>query len=197
MPHLRVPYQLIQPDNMIISTLGLPGSGKTTASKIIAERLGLKYIGAGDVARTLAMRDEETRIELDNGRIAPPVKMREAMLAAIEPNSILDGYPRYMEQLADLYYQVSQFHHLERQTLINIVFLCDPTHARDRLLVRGRGDDQEKQIYQRIENYRTGTLPVVNYLGVNYTDTTVFVPEQRCAHDAAKVALDYIQDNWF
>lgn len=177
---------------MIITTLGRPGSGKTTASKRLARLLELNYVGAGDVARELAETDDETRLELAAGRIAPPGKMRAAMLDKIKPYTILDGYPRYMEQLADLYYQARP----SSTSLINIVFLCGPNEAASRLWKRGRSDDTTTQIHQRLENYRLQTLPVVNYLITNHTDSTVTVPQQNTALDSANVAYNYIKDNW-
>jgi len=39
---------------MIITISGMPGSGKSTVAKIIAEKTELEYMNAGDVFRTLA-----------------------------------------------------------------------------------------------------------------------------------------------
>lgn len=177
---------------MIISTLGLPGSGKTTASKYIANRLGMAYVCAGDISRALAETDPDVAHELAHGRITPRAKMREAMLDSLRPQTVLDGYPRYWEQLADLYYAARP--HMD--CLISVVFLCDPANAIERLRKRGRDDDSDNNIFQRIENYRQQTLPVVNYLATNKMDHTIFVPEQTCAHDAAEFAIKFIKDNW-
>jgi adenylate kinase family enzyme len=177
---------------MIIATLGLPGSGKTSASKILAKALAFRYVGAGDIARKLAETDEETKQELDQGKIAPPGKMREAMIHEFQPNTILDGYPRYWEQLADLYYYTRQ----RKPMLIYVAFQCRPEEAFRRLTNRNRSDDTMSQINQRVANYRNLTLPVLSYLMMNHEDSVVTIPQQHSARDAAEMAYDYIQDQW-
>lgn len=41
---------------MIITLGGLPGSGKTTVARILADRLKMEYINAGDIFRNLAAK---------------------------------------------------------------------------------------------------------------------------------------------
>ncbi len=41
---------------MIITLGGLPGSGKTTVARILADRLKMEYINAGDIFRNLASK---------------------------------------------------------------------------------------------------------------------------------------------
>ena len=40
----------------IVTIGGLPGSGKTTVAKILAEKLRLEYVNAGDIFRNLAAK---------------------------------------------------------------------------------------------------------------------------------------------
>jgi len=41
---------------MLITISGLPGSGKSTVSRILAERMKLSYMNAGDIFRSLAQK---------------------------------------------------------------------------------------------------------------------------------------------
>jgi adenylate kinase family enzyme len=177
---------------MIISTLGLPGSGKTSASTYLAELLAYNYVGAGDVARKLAETDEETAFELSMGRIAPPTKMREAMIEKFQPATVLDGYPRYWEQLADLYY----FTRRRAMPLIFVAFQCELAEAVRRLEKRARADDTRYQIGVRVDTYRNQTLPVLSYLMQNHGDNVVNIPQQAGPRDAAIMAYNYINDQW-
>lgn len=182
---------------MLIGTLGRPGSGKTTAGKIIAARLGLDYVGAGDVARKLAETDEETAAELAAGRIAPPAKMRLAMEAEIRDETLLDGFPRYLEQLADIY-RIATHGGFgpPREPILFVWFDCSPEQAMSRLLKRDRSDDRPEQIIQRLSNFRIKTAPVLEYLMDRVPEQVVFVPESFSAAEAATIALNYISDQY-
>jgi adenylate kinase family enzyme len=182
---------------MIIGTIGRPGSGKTTAGKIIASRLGLAYVGAGDVARKLAETDDETAAELAAGRIAPPRKMKEAMEKEIRDEVLLDGFPRYMEQLTDIY-RIANDHRLgmPKEPILFVWFDVSPEQAMSRLLKRARTDDQKEQIIQRLSNFRIQTRPVIEYLLDRVPDQVVFVPEVFSPAEAATVALNYIKDQF-
>jgi cytidylate kinase len=50
---------------MIITIAGMPGSGKTTAAKLVAKELGYKFISTGDLRGKLAMKHGMTIDELN------------------------------------------------------------------------------------------------------------------------------------
>ena len=50
---------------MIITLSGEPGSGKSTAAKLIAEKLGLKHYSMGDLRREMAMKAGMTLAEFN------------------------------------------------------------------------------------------------------------------------------------
>lgn len=88
-----------------IHVVGPPGSGKTTISKALSARLSLPIIHSGDVAREMAQRDSSVRMALSSGRMAPPSKMDFHFLRSVKSlriRHIIDGYPRYLQQLMDL-----------------------------------------------------------------------------------------------
>lgn len=171
---------------MLIFTLGPPGSGKTTASKLLAEQLTLQYVGAGDVARKLAETDEETRDLLARGQMAARGKMNLAMSEVIRrPGKVVDGYPRYMEQLADLYRVVSV-------RPIFIAFGASNHVLINRLEGRGRSDDTFANINNRLSNYFAETEPVIDYLAHRGERVLTLNTEHRSPDSCARAAATFI-----
>jgi len=181
---------------MLISTIGLPGSGKTTIGKLVAAKFGMDFVQSGDVARKLAETNDAVAKELANGRLAPRDAMNKAMEDHIRDNTVLDGYPRYMAQLADLY-RVSRNKGL-LQVQNPIIFLwvhADPEDVWLRLSARNRADDTPMAIAQRIDTFQTETRPVLEYL-FSREENVVFVAEGISVSERARNAINYIQDQW-
>jgi len=92
---------------MNIILLGLPGSGKSTHGKKIAEKYGLYYLESGEIFRKKAKKDTETGRELkkylNQGKLVPDATVKEVMAQEIEENIqtkgfVFDGFPRTSEQ---------------------------------------------------------------------------------------------------
>lgn len=144
----------------IVAIMGMPGSGKSTLGKRLVQKFDADLISAGDLARRLAEKDEETRIALEKGEMAPKEKMnremRDILAAAILSGKslILEGYPRYREQLADL------LNLGEDENLAFIWIGCNDEVAYKRLNARGRDDDTREAINRRILNFWSETYPI-------------------------------------
>ncbi len=90
-----------------IILLGMPGAGKGTQAKLIAEHYGIPHISTGDIlrenvarrtdlgmkARAVMERGELVSDELVNAMVGARLKQRDA-----ERGFILDGYPRTVAQ---------------------------------------------------------------------------------------------------
>lgn len=173
---------------MIVFTLGMPGSGKTSVAKLVAERIPLDYVGAGDVARKLAERDEETKLALSLGCVAPPAKMRAAMMMRIDHDTIVDGYPRYLEQLVDAAFAMHR-RKIDMRDVFYVYHACEEEVAIRRLLDRRRSDDEIAQIGERVKTFRDRTMPVVQYAIENFPDQMICIPKGYDVRDSASLVV--------
>jgi adenylate kinase family enzyme len=172
--------------NLILFT-GRPGSGKTTQAQILAKRRNFRHLSAGDIARNLAQTDTETREALDAGQLAPREKMNDAMYAILKKHNkvggtlILDGYPRYFYQLADLL-------HAQKTEPAFVVLDCRSRIATERLVLRARNDDGLEQITERQRTFETETEPVIDWLFRRHPAELVqFI---NAEHDVTRVTSD-------
>lgn len=135
--------------------LGAQGSGKSTQGKLLAKFLELPYISTGDIFRGLG---GEIKQFLDKGKLVDnqtTSKIVEEKLKGEEYKNgfIFDGYPRTMEQIK-----------LFNPGFDKVIYLdLSDTEATKRLLKRGREDDTEDVITERLRNYHLQTDPILNY----------------------------------
>lgn len=143
----------------LVTVIGPPGAGKTTVGKAVGAIYNLTHLSGGDVARQLAVSDDETRERLEVGKLAPRQKMNDAMLSYLNSGGdlILDGFPRYFEQLLDV--QLFRPEHT-----LHIVLNVDADTAYDRLTNRSRSDDRPAQIAHRIQTFNYETMPMIMWL---------------------------------
>src|SRR5260221_12908335 len=85
---------------MRIGLLGAPGSGKGTQGRVLAERLGVPYIGSGDLLRARAAAEPGGQLAavLDRGDLvgddAALAAVSDALAAAeAAGGDVLDGFP--------------------------------------------------------------------------------------------------------
>lgn len=82
---------------MIITISGLPGAGKTTAAKILSQRLGYKYYSMGDLRGKMAIEQGLTIDELNekaksDSSSHTTVDEYQRKLGERENNFIIDGW---------------------------------------------------------------------------------------------------------
>lgn len=81
---------------MIITVSGLAGSGTTTASKILSEKMGISYISAGDIFRQMAAEKNMDILEFskfaeENEGIDIEIDKRQSQIAKESDNLIIEG----------------------------------------------------------------------------------------------------------
>ncbi|MDD5527857.1 MAG: nucleoside monophosphate kinase [Patescibacteria group bacterium] len=125
----------------VIIFMGPPGSGKGTQTDMLAERLKIPAISAGELLR-LEMKNktkigEAIRKGMDRGTLAPDKMVREIMEKRLKKSDtkngfILDGFPRHYKQTRDLEEILSEFHESEKNVSVFYIYIS-PAEARRRL----------------------------------------------------------------
>ena len=156
---------------MRLVLLGPPGAGKGTQAALLSEKLGIPHISTGDLFRANISQatdlGREAKQYMDAGNLVP-AELTNRMVAAriTEPDAaegfLLDGYPRSVEQ-ADALKQMLA----DAGTALDGVleFRVDEDTVVERMLARGREDDTEDVIRNRMAVYRSETEPLLEYYG--------------------------------
>lgn len=152
--------------------LGPPNSGKGTQAKILAEALDIPAISTGEMLRaavsagsSLGQRVEGVmaRGELvSDDLMADVVRDRLGQEDAAE-GFLLDGYPRTASQAATLEEILGSAY----TELDDVVLIDAPENVLvARALGRGREDDREEIVRERLRVYRQKTAPLVDFYDV-------------------------------
>jgi adenylate kinase len=134
--------------------IGAPGSGKTTDAELIAaNHEDITHYSTGDMFRAEVASRSELGITLDKfmsaGNLVPIEVAIKTIVNAIKkaptPIIIIDGYPRSDEQMEALdSYLLSE----DEVKLINVIeVVVSEEVARDRVLGRGRGADDNNEVF--------------------------------------------------
>jgi adenylate kinase len=157
--------------------VGPPGAGKGTQAERMAERLDVPHISTGDLFRANLKQETELGLEakryMDAGDLVPDevtVGMVRDRLgdADTENGFILDGFPRNTAQAGSLG-EILKDKGLELDAVVQ--FEVDDEVVVQRLLGRGRSDDNEDTIRNRQQVYRDETAPLL----AHYADRLVTV----------------------
>ncbi len=149
--------------------LGPPGAGKGTQAKMLSEDCAVPHISTGDILRAAVAEGSELGKKANDYMSAGELVPDELILGLIRerlshPDAqtgwILDGFPRNVPQaefLSKLLEQIEQ----PVDFVINLDVADEMIVAR--LLNRGREDDQEAVIRNRLEVYRQQTEPLIEF----------------------------------
>jgi adenylate kinase len=147
--------------------LGPPGAGKGTQAQRLAASRQLLHLSTGDLLRA------EVQAGTDLGREAEAVMARgelvsdDLVLAIVRSRLeghgggwLLDGFPRNLPQAEALDALLAELdQRIERVVLME---LADAVLVQ-RLLDRGRADDNEEVIRHRLAVYREQTAPLIEH----------------------------------
>jgi adenylate kinase len=152
-----------------IVLLGPPGAGKGTQASQLASQLGVPAISTGDMLREAVSSGTELgrRVQgimasgalVDDATMAEVVRERLAQSDA-RPGFLLDGYPRTLPQAETL----ERILEAGRQELDAVLLVEVPEEELvRRAALRGRGDDREEVVRERLRVYREKTEPLIGY----------------------------------
>ncbi len=154
---------------MRVVLLGPPGAGKGTQAQKLAEKLGIPQISTGELFRDNIENGTKLGLEakryLDAGDLVPSDLTNQLVDDRLDdPDTvngfILDGYPRSLEQAKALHEMLER-----RGTDIDAVveFRVSQDELLQRLKARGRADDTDDVIINRMKVYRDETAPLLEY----------------------------------
>ena len=156
---------------MRLVLLGPPGAGKGSQAAILTEKLGVPHISTGDLFRANIGEGtplgKEAKEYIDAGKLVPTdvtARMVEDRLSQDDAAEgfLLDGFPRTVEQ-ADLLAEMLERHGVKLDGVIN--YQVDEDTVVERMLGRGRADDNEETIRTRLQVYRNETAPLIDHYG--------------------------------
>ncbi len=147
--------------------LGPPGAGKGTQAQRICTTNGFMHLSTGDLLR------KEVSLGTDLGKEADEIMSRgelvsDSMVLSIvqrnlnSDNSgwVLDGFPRTVVQAQSLGELLNEIN----QPIDAVILLqLNDQDLIKRLISRGREDDSEEIIQNRLEVYRQKTEPLIDY----------------------------------
>ena len=162
---------------MRVVLLGPPGAGKGTQAQKLSEKLGIPQISTGDLFRKNISEGTPLGLEakryLDAGDLVPSsltnalVEDRIAQPDAAD-GFILDGYPRSVEQAQALDDMLTK-HDTKLDAVVELQ--VSDEELLQRLKARGRADDTEDVIRNRMQVYRDETEPLLEYYSHNNLQT--------------------------
>jgi len=149
--------------------LGPPGAGKGTQAEKLSEKLGIPQISTGELFRQNIGDGTKLGLEakryLDAGDLVPAELTNQLVDERLDhadaaKGFILDGYPRSVAQAKALHEMLER-----RGTDIDAVveFRVSEDELFERLKARGRADDTEDVIRNRMKVYRDETAPLLEY----------------------------------
>ncbi|NMO00147.1 adenylate kinase [Gordonia sp. TBRC 11910] len=160
---------------MRLVILGPPGAGKGTQAELLSEALGIPHISTGDLFRANISQGTPVGVEakryLDAGDLVPSsITVDMVRNRVAEPDAakgfILDGFPRSTEQADALKGILAE---LGNKLDAVLSFVVDSDVVVERMLARGRADDSEEVIRNRLSVYATETAPLLEYYGDDVT----------------------------
>jgi adenylate kinase len=149
--------------------VGPPGAGKGTQAITLSERLGIPHISTGDLFRAHVGEQtplgQEAKRYMDSGELVPDSVTNEMVRERLsEPDAksgfLLDGFPRNTKQ-AEVLGQILSEEELGLDAVIQLKVAEDVVV--NRLLARGRADDNEEVIRRRQQIYLSETAPLLEY----------------------------------
>ncbi len=156
---------------MQIVFIGPPGAGKGTQSVRLAEYLGVPHLSTGEMLRGACRQKSEIGIKateaMESGQLVSDDLVEEIVFSRLEKpdcesGCILDGFPRTVPQAEALDHWLAK----RGQLLSGALELrVSKELLVERLSSRGREDDDQGTVLERLRQYDKLTHPLLDYYG--------------------------------
>ena len=145
--------------------LGPPGAGKGTQAQRLAAREGLLHLSTGDLLRAEVQAGtplgHEAEAVMASGELVSDALVLAIVRTRLEHHTggwLLDGFPRNLPQAEALEGLLTSL----QQRIEQVILLeLDDSVLIQRLLARGRADDNAEVIANRLNVYREQTAPLI------------------------------------
>ena len=146
--------------------IGPPGAGKGTQANLFCSKYGLDHLSTGDLLRDEVASGSDLGLQaseiMNKGELVSDelvLSTVEGRLNNIKKGWLLDGFPRNVNQANALKNLLEKINH-PLEAVISIQIADDVLIKR--LLSRGREDDNEEVIVNRLKVYREQTSPLID-----------------------------------
>ena len=146
--------------------IGPPGAGKGTQANLFCSKYGLDHLSTGDLLRDEVSSGSDLGLQaseiMNKGELVSDelvLSIVEGRLDNIKKGWLLDGFPRNVSQGNALKNLLEKINH-PLEAVISIQIADDVLIKR--LLARGREDDNEEVIVNRLKVYREKTSPLID-----------------------------------
>jgi adenylate kinase len=145
--------------------LGPPGAGKGTQAQRLATREGLLHLSTGDLLRAEVQAGtalgQEAEAVMARGELVSDALVLAIVRSRLEHHTggwLLDGFPRNLPQAEALDALLGE---LDQAIELVVLMELDSAVLIQRLLCRGRADDNEAVIRNRLVVYQEQTAPLI------------------------------------
>jgi len=146
--------------------IGPPGAGKGTQASLFCTKHCLDHLSTGDLLRDEVASGSELGLKasqvMNKGELVSDelvLSIVEGRLVSLSKGWLLDGFPRNVNQANSLKKLLDKIEQ-PLEAVISIKIADD--YLIERLLQRGREDDNEEVIVNRLKIYREKTAPLVD-----------------------------------